>query len=331
MRSHRGAVLGLVLAGLIGFEVWRIVTPTPAVRQGPRLVEIPAHVSGVDIAWRLTLAGVIRSPESFVGVSLARGTLRSLKAGEYEVPQGASTLEVLAMIESGRVRQHPVLQPEGATVAELARVLEAERLATAADVVRVARDPAFLRAHDIEADSVEGYLFPDTYYFIRGMTPAEMLDRMVQRMFSKLTPDIRARARARGLGIHQLLTLASIVEREAVVRDERRVIAAVFWNRLKLGMPLQADPTVQYGAGKERRALSRRDLAADQPYNTYQRPGLPPGPIASPGLSAIEAVLDPAPVNYLYFVAKDDARHYFSTTLEEHRRAVTRYRMARTR
>jgi UPF0755 protein len=150
-------------------------------------------------------------------------------------------------------------------------------------------------------------------------------------MQAKLTPDIRARARQRGLGVHQLLTLASIIEREAVVRDERRLISAVFWNRLNLGMPLQADPTVQYAVGKERRALTRADLVADHPYNTYVHAGLPPGPIASPGLSAIEAVLDPAPVTYLYFVAKDDQRHHFSTSAAEHNTAVARYRLTRNR
>ncbi len=327
----RTLALAAVLAAALGFEVWRVVTPAPAVREAPRFVEIPAHASGVKIAWRLTHARVIRSPESFVAVSFVRGSLRSLKAGEYEVPRGASTLQVLALLESGRVRQHAVLHPEGATVAELARTLENERLAVAADVVRAARDPAFLRAHDIAGDSLEGYLFPDTYYFVRGLTPQQILDRMVQRMFGKLTPEVRARARTRGLGVHELLTLASIIEREAVVAEERRLISAVFWNRLKLGMPLQADPTVQYGAGKERRALTRTDLRTDQPYNTYQRPGLPPGPIASPGLAAIEAALNPAPVGYLYFVAKDDHRHHFSITLDEHQRAVTRYRMARSR
>ncbi len=128
-----------------------------------------------------------------------------------------------------------------------------------------------------------------------------------------------------------MLTLASIIAREAVVQDERRLIAAVFWNRLQLGMPLQADPTVQYAVGKERRALTRADLASEHPFNTYTHTGLPPGPIASPGLAVIEATLDPAPVTYLYFVASDDHRHHFSTTVAEHNAAVARYRLARTR
>jgi len=193
----------------------------------------------------------------------------------------------------------------------------------------VATDRKFLDAHGIEGPSVEGYLFPDTYQFVRGMTPEEMLGKMVQRMRAKLTAEMRGRARDMGLNTHQLLTLASIIEREAIVKNEQRVIAAVFWNRLKIGMALQADPTVQYAVAKERRALSRADLTVDHPYNTYVHPGLPPGPIASPGLGAIQAALDPAPVKYLYFVASDDQRHHFSTTVQEHNAAVIRYRLAR--
>jgi UPF0755 protein len=222
-----------------------------------------------------------------------------------------------------------VLHPEGATLAELARTIEQQRLAPAADVLRAASDPAFLRSLGIEGPSLEGYVFPDTYHFTRGLTAQQILARTVQRLRAKLTPDLLARARERGLELHALLTLASIIEREAVVSDERRLISAVFWNRLHRGMPLQADPTVQYAVAKERRALSRADLATDHPYNTYTRSGLPPGPIASPGLPAIEAALDPAPVKYLYFVARDDQRHHFSTTVEEHNAAVARYRLSR--
>jgi UPF0755 protein len=163
------------------------------------------------------------------------------------------------------------------------------------------------------------------------MKPEEMLGRMVQRTRTKLTPEILTRAKARGLSVHQMLTLASIIEREAVVPEERRLIAAVFWNRLRIEMPLQADPTVQYALAKERRTLTRADLVADHPYNTYRNSGLPPGPIASPGLGSIEAALDPAPVKYLYFVviSGDGRRHHFSTTVEEHNAAVTRYRLSR--
>ena len=327
--------IGLVLLALavvvLGVEVWRTVTPAASLAQGPRVVDIPAHASVLAIARRLGDGGVVRSPATFVALGILRGSARALRAGEYEFPRGTTALGALRLLESGRVRLHPVLHPEGATVAELARALEPQRLARAEDVARVAADPVFLRSLGIDAPSLEGYVFPDTYYFTKGLTPEQILTRTVQRLRAKLTPEIVAGARERGLSVHELLTLASIIEREAVAREELRLIAAVFWNRLKLGMPLQADPTVQYAVGKERRALSRADLATDHPFNTYVRAGLPPGPIASPGLPAIEAALDPAPVNYLYFVARDDHRHHFSASVAEHNAAVGRYRLARAR
>jgi UPF0755 protein len=308
---------------------WLALSPTPAVQAGPLMVEIPAHEGVLGIATRLADADVVQSRFAFLAFTLGRGRIRTLKAGEYEIPRDASTLDVVDLLASGRVRQHAILQPEGATVAELARALETERLARAEDVVRVASDAQFLKSLDVPAPSLEGYLFADTYQFVRGMSPQEMLTRMVQRTRAKLTPDIVAKARARGLDMHQLLTLASIIEREAVDPEEQRLISAVFWNRLKADMPLQADPTVQYAMAKERRTLTKTDLATDHPYNTYARHGLPPGPIASPGLGAIEAALDPAPVKYLYFVARDDRRHQFSTTVAEHNAAVARYRQLR--
>lgn len=332
-RRTRAVILAAILlaAGGGGAGAWAVFTPASAMREGPRVVEIPPRERLREVARRLADAGIIRSPWGFVVLGLVRGEGRRLHAGEYEIPRGAATPAVLALLASGAVRQHPVLHPEGASMAELARTLDAAGLARAADIERAARDPALLRTLGVEAPSLEGYLFPDTYQLVRGMAAEEILTRMVQRMRAKLGPEVLVEARARGLGVHELLTLASIVEREAVVAEERPLIAAVFWNRLRRDMPLQADPTVQYAVGRERSPLTRADLDVDHPYNTYRRPGLPPGPIASPGLAAIAATLHPAPVNYLYFVARDDRRHHFSRTLEEHNTAVARYRTARGR
>ena len=327
-RSVVALLLVLVALASCG-GAWLALSPTPAAQAGPLVVEVPAHEGVVGIASRLSDAGVIRSRLAFVAVTFVRGHVRRLKAGEYEIPRDASMLDIADLLASGRVRQHLILHREGATVAELARALEADRLARADDVLRAATDEHLRRALGVTGPSLEGYLFPDTYQFVRGMSVDEMLGRMVQRLRSKLTPEILDRARARGLDVHQLLTLASIIEREAIDPGEQRLISAVFWNRLRMDMPLQADPTVQYAVAKERRALSRGDLATDHPYNTYAHRGLPPGPIASPGLGAIEAALDPAPVKYLYFVARDDRRHYFSTTVAEHNAAVVRYRLSR--
>jgi UPF0755 protein len=321
----------LLMTGAVVGLAHEVLTPAAALDAKPLLVDIPAHNGVLDIAGRLYAAGAIRSRVGFVLLALVRGHSRTLKAGEYEIARAASTLDVLTLLETGRVKQHHVLHPEGATVLELARVLESERLAPSGAVAQLASDRAFLATLTIEGPSLEGYLFPDTYQFVRGMTTEEILTRMVQRLRSKIGADVPARAQARGLSVHQLLTLASIIEREAVARDEMRTISAVFWNRLKVNMPLQADPTVQYATGKSRRTLTRADLGIEHPFNTYRHTGLPPGPIASPGLAAIEAALDPAPVKYLYFVAVDDQRHHFSSTLGEHNAAVARYRLARAR
>jgi UPF0755 protein len=336
--GQRGSALRAVLGVLaclvsifLALQSFWIFTAAPAVQAGPRVVDIPPHQGLTGVASRLDEAGVIRSPLGFMLLALARGTARSLKAGEYEIPQGSNTLAVLSQLEGGRVRQHAVLFREGSSLVELARILEAERLARSDDVHRVARDPVFLKTLDIQAETLEGYLYPDTYQFVRGMTTEEILARMVARMRDQISPEVLERARAREFTLHHVLTLASIIEKEAVVRSEMPLISAVFWNRLKRDMPLQADPTVQFAVGKDGKALTRADLQVDSPYNTYRRQGLPPGPIAAPSRAAIEAAVAPAAVSYLYFVSVDDRRHHFSTNLAEHNAAVAQYRMAKTR
>jgi peptidoglycan lytic transglycosylase G len=320
-----------VLAGLV-LAAWWAALPPPALRTGPRTLEIPAQQGVVEVAERLAEADVIRSRAAFVTLAVIRGTARSLRAGEYEVPQGASLLATLKLLESGKVKPHLVVMPEGFTVRELARRLEAEGLASAGDVLRMASSPFFVQSLGIEAESVEGYLHPDTYQVTKGMRVEEILGRMANRFKNKVaTPEIVAEARGRGLTLHQLLTFASIIEKEAVLPEERPVIAAVFWNRLRRDMLLQADPTVAYAVGKDGRAPTRADLLVDSPFNTYRYRGLPPGPIGNPGLAAVQAVLRPAPVPYLYFVAVDERQHHFSQSLPEHLQAVARYRQSRAR
>jgi UPF0755 protein len=234
-------------------------------------------------------------------------------------------------MEAGKVRPHQVTLPEGGTVRDLARMLEKEGLAKTEDVLRAAKDPVVLKTLGVEAPSLEGYLFPDSYQFFKGMTVEEMLAKMVRRLREVMTSELINEAQTRGLSPHKLLTLASIIEREAVVPSEQPLISGVFWNRLNLDMPLQADPTVQYAVGKGYQALTRDDLLVDSPYNTYRYRGLPPAPIANPGKSAILAATRPSPVKYLYFVSMDDRRHFFSTTLHQHNSAVARYRLARAK
>ena len=329
-RRRVALILTALLLALVAIEAGRAVIPPRPLRAGPRTVEILPQQGLLDIARILTDAEVIRSRFAFVALAVLRGTARSLKAGEYEVPKGASLLAILQLMEAGKVKPHLVVLKEGFTVRELARQLETEGLAQAPDVLRVAQSPLFAQGLGIEADGLEGYLFPDTYQMTKGMRVEEILGRMVQRFREKIaTPETLALARERGLGLHELVTLAAIVEKEAVVRDELPIIAGVFWNRLKRDMLLQADPTVAYAVGKEGRAPTREDLQVDHPFNTYRYRGLPPGPIGSPGRAAVEATLAPATVPYLYFVAIDDRHHHFSETLDEHNQAVARYRQNR--
>jgi len=181
---HRVGLVMLTVA-VLGIEAWRTVTPTAALADGPRVIDIPAHEGVLAIARRLGDGGVVRSPEAFVALGVLRGSARALRAGEYEFPHGTTTLGALRLLESGKVRLHPVLHPEGATVAELARALEPQQLARVEDVTRIAADPVFLRSLGIDAASLEGYVFPDTYYFTKGLTPEQILTRTVQRLRGK--------------------------------------------------------------------------------------------------------------------------------------------------
>ncbi|HEY7141027.1 MAG TPA: endolytic transglycosylase MltG [Methylomirabilota bacterium] len=330
---RRGAgLVCLGLAAVVAVGVALAVRPPARLERGSRTVDIPVTLGVLGIARQLAEQDVIRSRAVFVGLAFLRGTARSLKAGEYEVPQGAPLLAVLQLLETGRVKPHLLVLTEGFTIRDLARQIAAEGIAPAADVVRVAGSARLAWSLGIEADSLEGYLFPDTYQVTKGIRVEEILGRMVQRFLERVgTPDVIARARQRGLSLHQLVTLASIVEKEAALAAERPIIAQVFFNRLRRGMPLQADPTVAYALAKEGRAPTRDDLQVDHPFNTYKNVGLPPGPIGNPGRSAIDAVLEPANVPYLYFVAIDDRTHHFSTTLQEHNEAVARYRQYRAR
>jgi UPF0755 protein len=239
-------------------------------------------------------------------------------------------IQVIDKLVRGDVYVVTITFPEGLTVAEMARVFEAAKLGSAPEFVEAARDPSPIAALDPQARDLEGYLFPETYPLPRK-TPASRLIRQMTAGFERvMTADLRQAAEAKGLTVRQVVTLASIVEKEAARDEERPLVAAVYANRLRIGMPLQADPTVIFGlqrAGRYTGNLRRDDLEFDSPYNTYRYPGLPPGPIASPGRAAIEAALNPAAVDYLYFVSRNDGSHEFARTLAEHNRNVQKWQV----
>jgi len=233
--------------------------------------------------------------------------------------------EVVDKIARGDVYMSPLTFREGLTMREMAALFEERGFGSAKDFLKAAAREELIRDIDPQAPDLEGYLFPDTYTLPRRTTAAELVDRMVDRFEKALTPEIRAKAAARGLSVRQLVTLAALVEKETAKPEERPLVAAVYANRIKIGMGLQCDPTVIYAlerAGRYTGNLTRADLQFDSPYNTYRYAGLPPGPIAAPGQASLEAAAEPADVPYLYFVSRNDGSHVFATTLDEHNRNV---------
>ena len=295
-----------------------------------QFVDIPTGSSTRAIGERLVAGGVIRDQLTY-RLSLAlSGQARSLKAGEYKFDRPMSPADVIGKIAKGDVYVIMATFPEGLTIAEMASIAEMHRLGSAPAFREAASNPAPIHDVDPFARSLEGYLFPETYRVSRHTDAATLVGLMVKGFEHVLTPELRASAEAHGLSIHQLVTLASLVEKETARPEERPLVAAVYLNRFRIGMALQCDPTVIYAMqreGKYAGNLRREDLAFDSPYNTYRYAGLPPGPIASPGKASLEATAHPANVEYLYFVSRNDGSHEFAQTLAEHNRNVQKYQV----
>jgi len=294
------------------------------------LIAIPSGEGTNAIGRRLVAAGVIEDELTFRVALWLSGSARRLQAGEYRFDRQMSAVEAIDKIARGEVDLVPLTFPEGLTIAEMSRVFEGAGFGTAASFLAAAGDPALVRALDPAAPDLEGYLFPDTYALPRRAEAARVVGAMVARFEQVLTADLLGAAKARGLSVRQLVTLASLVEKETARPDERAVVAAVYVNRLRVGMGLQCDPTVIYAlerAGQFDGNLRRDDLAFDSPYNTYKYPGLPPGPIAAPGRGSLEAAARPASAPYLYFVSRNDGSHEFARSLDEHNRNVRRFQV----
>lgn len=316
------AALVLIAAGLVAY---RTATPYQGFG-GEAFVDIPHGASSHRIAALLAQAGVVRSPWDFLAARfLARA--RVLKAGEYRFSRAASPLEIARRIARGDVFYYELLVPEGKNIFDIGKAAEALGLFPAERFVAAARDPSLIRDLDPRAPTLEGYLFPDTYRLSRHTTP-EKLCRLMTAKFREVWRGLQTTA-----DVHATVTLASMVEREGKIASERPEIAAVFENRLRIGMKLDCDPTTIYAAmlrNAYRGVIYRSDLESDDPYNTYRRAGLPPGPISNPGLASIRAVLEPADSAALYFVLRPDGSgaHQFSNTIQEHEIAVAKYHRA---
>ncbi|MBF0488376.1 MAG: endolytic transglycosylase MltG [Nitrospirae bacterium] len=269
--------------------------------------------------------GILRGLSIVFYVAKYKAIDRDLKPGFYVFHTGSTPLSVLAILIKGDTVKVKLMIIPGETVKDVAAKFPILNGSAPDEFLHLASDKDFLNSIDIRASSAEGYLYPETYIFDKGVTPKEGITLMAHLLRKNYPPDFRDRLSTIGLTEHQLLTLASIVEKEAKADTDRPLIAAVYLNRLRIGMPLQADPTCIYGVKDFKYGISAGDLHNDTPYNTYQHSGLPPGPIASPSLKSITAALHPADVPYLYFVSKKDGTHFFSETYTQHKEAIGRY------
>ena len=322
-------LFGVFTALVVGAGGWwiysQVVAPYRGYSEPEVFVDIPPGSSTASIGKRLVDAGVVRDARTFqVGLWIS-GRSRSLRAGEYRFDAPLHALDVIDKIARGDVYRRRLTFREGLTITEMAQVFEERGFGNAADFRKAAENAALVSELDPGATDLEGYLFPETYALPRGTSAAVVVAQMVEAFKNALTPDLRSHATAAGLSVRQLVTLASLVEKETGTASERPLVAAVYANRLKIGMGMQADPTVIYAlqkAGTYAGNLRRDDLQFDSPYNTYRYSGLPPGPIAAPGKASLEAAAKPADVDYLYFVSKNDGSHVFASSLEEHNRNV---------
>jgi UPF0755 protein len=319
---------GAVLAATL---LWiRIGEPYKGYTGAETFVEIPRGAGTAEIRRRLVGGGVISDDYTFRAALWWSGQARSLQAGEYRFDRPMSALDVIRKIGRGDVYTRRITFPEGLTILEMARLYEARGFGRAQDFVEAAGDPAAVEAVDPEATDLEGYLFPETYALPRGVPASRLVGMMVDRFLATYDAGLRGQAAAQGLTTRQVVTLASLVEKETARPDERPLVAAVYRNRMRIGMGMQADPTVVYAlqkAGRYDGNIRREDLQFDSPYNTYRYAGLPPGPIASPGRASLEATLAPADVPYLYFVSRNDGSHVFAETLAQHNANVREYQI----
>jgi UPF0755 protein len=331
-RAFQILVALAVIAG-VGVAVTlykRTSEPFKGYEEAEQFVTIEPGSGTRSIGQRLIEAGVIRNDMTFRAALWRSGRARSLQAGEFRFDRPMTPTEVIDKIARGDIYNRRITFPEGLNIREMARIYEQQRFGKAEAFLDAAKDAKAIHDIDAAATDLEGYLFPETYSVPRDTTAAKLVSLMVGRFRQLFTNDMQRSAQALDLTPRQAVTLASLVEKETAQPSERPIVAAVYLNRLKIGMGMQADPTVIYAlqrAGRYDGNLRREDLSFDSPYNTYRYAGLPPGPIASPGLASLQAAVAPAAVDYLYFVSRNDGSHVFARTLAEHNENVRQYQV----
>lgn len=283
------------------------------------------------VAIELSRRRLIKSKDLFMLWAILKGGTKDIKAGEYSLNQSMAPVRIFNILSTGAIKTYALTIPEGLTAEQIADLLAKKNLVNIEEFIPLVMDKTLAASFHIDGTSLEGYLFPDTYIISRDIGARQLIDLMIkrfQKIFSALIED-KEPAPSGLLPVKEIVTLASIVEKEAGLAKERPIIASVFLNRLKKRMRLESDPTVIYGLKNFDGNLKKKDLRTPSPYNTYLNYGLPPGPIANPGRESLMAALNPAETDYLYFVSKNDGSHYFSTTLSEHNKAVYQYQKRR--
>ena len=318
-----GGISLLLLTIIISVLIFFLFQPASE-RGHDQVIIINEGMSLGDVATILAEERLIRNKPIFMLWARILGHSRRIKAGEYQMSHGMTPHNILEMLSRGTIISHAVTIPEGYSTTQIADLFAEKGLIHKQQFLELTKNRDFMKKYDISSPSLEGYLYPDTYQFGRGLSAELIIDTMVKR-FRELVLPYKKSASESGMTWNEIITLASIVEKETGKAEERPLIASVFLNRLKKRMRIESDPTVIYGIENFNGNLTRKDLSKPTPYNTYVIWGLPPGPIANPGLDAIKAVLNPAQTDYLYFVSKNDGFHYFSKTLKEHNRAVQIY------
>ena len=325
-RIVRGVALALLAVALL--SAFLLFDTYPTGSWEGKLVVVPKGSPARDVVRILRESRILPYPLAFHELVLVTFSGRRLHYGEYAFPTPPSAFGAWRRLVEGDVIKYEVTVPPGANLYDVAEQIEGKKLATAGAFLAAAASPAVLRRLEIPGESAEGYLFPDKYTFVKPVTPEEIIESMVREFRRNVPPDAEKRAGEAGLSLHQVVTIASIIEKETRLEEEKPIVSAVIRRRLALGMPLQMDPTVIYGVKRFDGTVTRKDLRTAGPYNTYLIRGLPPGPISNPGEAALAAALNPSKEDYLYFVSRNDGSHTFSRTLPEHNRAVERFRRA---
>jgi UPF0755 protein len=288
-----------------------------------QVLEIPQGMSGEEIGHLLAKNSLLRSKSLFKIILKIKRS--KLQAGEYVLNNRMNLWQILKILEEGKIRLYKFTIPEGFSLQEIAKDLAKQKLANPQKFLRLTRNKELLSRYNIPGERLEGFLFPDTYKVPKGMKERDLIELMLKRFEEVIQGEFKEKLEKQSLPLYGIVTLASVIEKEAVIDEEKPLISGVFHNRLAKGMRLQSDPTVKYVLPKSRKNLYYKDLEIDSPYNTYLHKGLPHGPICSPGKASLKAALAPASTDYLYFVSKNDGTHYFSCTFSEHLVAKRRY------